>query len=74
MKGTLQVFKAWIVIPVVAGSSPEQVKTAWIQSIPMARLAEATEIGSAIAFLCSPAAAYITGVCLPVDGGRLNVI
>ncbi len=56
------------------GSTPEQVKTAWIQSIPMARLAEATEIGSAIAFLCSPAAAYITGVCLPVDGGRLNVI
>ena len=56
------------------GTTPEQVKEAWIQSIPLARLARAEEIGSAVAFLCSPAAAYITGVCLPVDGGRLNVI
>lgn len=56
------------------GTTPEQVKESWIQSIPLARLARAEEIGSAVAFLCSPAAAYITGVCLPVDGGRLNVI
>ena len=54
--------------------TPEEVKSAWLSSIPLGRLAEASEIGSAVAFLCSPAAAYISGVCLPVDGGRLNVI
>ncbi len=54
--------------------TPETVKSEWLSTIPLGRLAEASEIGSAVAFLCSPAAAYISGVCLPVDGGRLNVI
>lgn len=39
-------------------------------SIPVGRLADAKEIGSAIAFLSSPAASYINGINLPVDGGR----
>ena len=38
---------------------------------PMGRLAEPDEIASAILFLASPAAAMITGVVLPVDGGFL---
>jgi NAD(P)-dependent dehydrogenase (short-subunit alcohol dehydrogenase family) len=38
---------------------------------PMGRLAEADEIASATLFLASPAAAMITGVILPVDGGFL---
>jgi meso-butanediol dehydrogenase / (S,S)-butanediol dehydrogenase / diacetyl reductase len=37
--------------------------------IPMRRAAEPAEIAAAIAFLASPEASYITGVCLPVDGG-----
>lgn len=37
--------------------------------VPMQRLARPEEIGAAAAFLLSPAAGYITGVTLPVDGG-----
>lgn len=37
--------------------------------IPMKRVGDPMDIGRAAVFLCSPAASYITGVCLPVDGG-----
>jgi len=39
--------------------------------IPLGRLAEASEIAASIAFLLSDDARFITGVCLPVDGGFL---
>ena len=39
--------------------------------IPVGRLGSADDIGWATAYLCSPAAAYVTGVILPVDGGAL---
>lgn len=41
-----------------------------ISSIPAKRLGEPSEFGAAVAFLCSPAAAYINGINLPVDGGK----
>ena len=41
-----------------------------VAAIPMRRFARPEETAAAVAFLCSPAAAYITGVNLPVDGGR----
>ena len=42
-----------------------------LQLIPLARVAEPSEIAPMIAFLCTPAASYITGVSYPVDGGYL---
>jgi len=38
--------------------------------VPAARFGEAHEVANAVAFLCTPAAAYINGINLPVDGGR----
>jgi 3-oxoacyl-[acyl-carrier protein] reductase len=46
------------------------VRNEMIHEIPMKRFAEPSEIANAIAFLASPAAGYITGINLPVDGGR----
>ncbi|MFO0416304.1 MAG: SDR family oxidoreductase, partial [Pseudomonadota bacterium] len=36
---------------------------------PLNRIAEAEEVASAIVFLALPAASYITGQCLAIDGG-----
>jgi len=40
-----------------------------LQRTPMGRVGEPAECARAIAFLCMPAAAYITGQCLAIDGG-----
>jgi 3-oxoacyl-[acyl-carrier protein] reductase len=40
------------------------------QSIPLGRLAEPNDVAAAFAFLASDDAAFITGIALPVDGGR----
>lgn len=44
------------------------------KDIPAGRFGEVQEFGAAVAFLASPAASYITGINLPVDGGRLGCL
>lgn len=44
-----------------------------VRRTPMGRWGKPDDIGGAAVFLCSPAAAFITGVTLPVDGGYLAV-
>lgn len=56
-----------------AGTTVEQVERSIVESIPMKRLADPAEIAGVVAFLVSPAASYLTGVNLPVDGGRTAV-
>lgn len=50
----------------------ERIEDEMKNEIPMRRFAEAEEIAAAVAFLASPAASYITGVSLAVDGGRVK--
>ncbi|MBA3665753.1 MAG: SDR family oxidoreductase [Bacteroidetes bacterium] len=50
--------------------SNDEIKQEMLHEIPLGRFAEAAEIANAVAFLASPAAAYINGINLPVDGGR----
>lgn len=52
------------------GVSLEQEMTTAQKSIPMGRFGTPAEIAAGVAFLATPAAAYITGINLPIDGGR----
>ncbi len=50
-------------------ADPAEARRAAAESIPLGRYGEPAEFGRAAAFLLSPAASYITGAMLPVDGG-----
>ena len=56
------------------GKTVDEVRAGWIGATPEGRLARPEEMGSVIAFLASPAAAFIRGQSLAVDGGRLASI
>jgi 3-oxoacyl-[acyl-carrier protein] reductase len=54
--------------------TPAQVLAGLEAEIPAGRIGKPEEFGAAVAFLCSPAASYINGINLPVDGGRLGCL
>lgn len=51
------------------GTTPEVIAQRTIAKIPLGRMGEPKEFGDVVAFLASPAASYLTGVTIPVDGG-----
>lgn len=57
-----------------SGEAESHIVNEMESEIPIGRFAEPAEIASAIAFLASPAASYITGINLPVDGGRTSCL
>ncbi len=57
-----------------SGGSVEDAERKMLAPIPAGRFAQPEEVGAAIAFLASPAAGYITGINLPVDGGRTQCL
>ncbi|MBC6991617.1 SDR family oxidoreductase [Hymenobacter sp. BT491] len=52
------------------GQSIEQIEASMRKQIPAGRFAESKEVAAAVVFLASPAAGYINGINVPVDGGR----
>lgn len=56
------------------GRDPESIAADMIAVVPAGRFGEAWEIAAAVGFLASPAGGYITGVSLPVDGGRVSAL
>ena len=52
------------------GKSEEEVAAQMEREIPIGRFATAEEVAAAAAFLCTPAAAAISGINVPVDGGK----
>jgi len=47
----------------------ESYRAAVLERTPLGRIAEPVEVAAVVAFLCMPAASYVTGQCLAVDGG-----
>jgi 3-oxoacyl-[acyl-carrier protein] reductase len=56
------------------GATPDEIAHAMTREVPLGRFAEPREVAAAVAFLASPAASYISGINVPVDGGRTSCL
>ena len=55
-------------------TSPDSIAEEMQAEIPVKRFGEAAEIAAVVAFLASPAASFVNGTSIPVDGGRTGSI
>ena len=68
MMGSLEAQRAQL-----AGVSVEEARAGFAGPIPIGRYGAAEEVAETIVFLSSPAASFITGAAISVDGGRTAV-
>lgn len=57
-----------------AGVDIDEIRRRTIERIPLGRYGDPSELGRVAAFLLSPAASYVTGAIVPVDGGMIRAL
>lgn len=57
-----------------SGRTEDEIRDQMAKEIPARRIGKPEEFGAVAAFLCTPAASYINGINLPIDGGRLGCL
>ncbi|MGB3698673.1 MAG: SDR family oxidoreductase [Gordonia sp. (in: high G+C Gram-positive bacteria)] len=69
---TINIAAGTIATPGMEGNYTAEDRAGWEAGVPMGRLGTAEDISTVIAFLASPAAGYITGTTIAIDGGADN--